>query len=117
MASPTGPFRPADRLLRSADFERVLREGTRIAVGEFVLMAAPGEGERRRLGLTVGKRVGNSVRRYAVKRRVREWFRANRCKLPAGTDLVVVGRGGAAQLSGREIVARLDAAAARQARS
>ena len=117
MASPTGTFRPADRLLRSADFERVLRRGNRVAAGEFVLIAAAGEGERCRLGLTVGKRVGNSVRRNAVKRRVREWFRANRGKLPAGTDLVVVGRSGAARLSGREVFARLDAAVARQARS
>jgi ribonuclease P protein component len=43
-----------------------------------------------RLGLSVGKRVGGAVRRNKIKRILREAFRKNRDRLPAGIDLVVV---------------------------
>lgn len=119
MSSPTGRFQPADRLLRSSEFESVLRTGQRRVVGKLVLMTAPGppKATRRRLGITVSKRVGNSVVRNHVKRRVREWFRSSREQLPAGTDLVVIGRRGAGELSGREVSRLLDAAVARQGRA
>ena len=109
---PTGPFRPADRLLRSREFEYVLRHGRRTTASQFVMLTSASQSSppRRRLGITVGKRVGNAVVRNHVKRRVREWFRASRKHLTSETDVVVIGRGGAGNLSGREIAALLDTA-------
>jgi len=52
-----------------------------------------------RLGVTVSRRVGGSVVRSLVKRRIREWFRRDRARLPMGRDLVVIARPGAARLS------------------
>jgi len=52
----------------------------------------------RRLGLTVSRKVGNAVARNHVKRRVREWFRAERDQLPEHVDLVVIAKPGAAEL-------------------
>lgn len=66
-----------------------------------------------RLGITVSRRVGGAVSRNHVKRRVREWFRRRRAELSPGTRIVVIGRPGAAELSGSEIASLLDDAVRR----
>ena len=67
---------------------------------------------RSRLGVTVSRRIGNAVIRNRVKRRVREIFRKEmRAKLPAGTAVVVIARGGAGALESSAIRDELNAAA------
>jgi ribonuclease P protein component len=76
-----------------------------VAARYFVVIAAPCEqpgAQRQRLGVTVSRRVGNAVNRNRVKRRIREWFREARHELAPGTDLVVIARNGAAELSAAE---------------
>lgn len=77
----------------------------------FVVVAAPRVADSpelsSRLGITVSKRVGNAVARNRVKRRIREWFRAEREQLDPRMDLVVIGRSQAAPLSGGEISRQL----------
>jgi len=107
-------LRRSDRLRNRKDFLRVNRTARRRTGAHFLALFAPSRAPRaRRLGLTVGKRVGNAVERNRVKRRVREWFRRERALLPPGTDLVVIARRGAAQLDGREIETELAALAQR----
>jgi len=99
-------FAAADRLHRSAEFLRLQRDGVRFQSPHFALYAgslddAPG---RSRLGVTVSRRIGNSVVRNRVKRRVREIFRqVIRAGLPAGTSIVVIARGGADTLESAAI--------------
>jgi ribonuclease P protein component len=85
-----------------------------------VFVRAPeGEQEARaepRLGITVSRKVGNAVARNHVKRRVREWFRRERARVAPGSELVVIGRRGAAELSGAEIASSLDEALERASR-
>ena len=45
-----------------------------------------------RIGITVSKRVGNAVVRNHVKRRIREWYRGARRRLPMGAEIVVIAR-------------------------
>jgi ribonuclease P protein component len=110
-------FERADRLRRSSEFQRLRREGRRQASSAFVLVVAPGvdrsDLKRTRLGIAVGRRVGNAVVRNRVKRRIREWFRHQRASLRRGVDVVVIGRAPAAALSGREIWQQLDGLARR----
>ena len=99
-----GPRR--GRLSRSAEFERVYRQGRSYGNRPFVLHAFPraGEGElgeTPRLGLSVSRRVGGAVERNAVKRLVREAFPRVSGKLPAGFDVVVVARPEAHELTER----------------
>ena len=45
-----------------------------------------------RIGISVSKKVGNSVVRHRVTRLVRECFRLNQKYLTSGLDIVVVAR-------------------------
>src|SRR2546421_68596 len=92
------------RLSRSAEFDRVYREGRSHAGRHFVLYWFPREGddEPPRLGLSVGRKVGGAVERNKVKRLLREAFWASEDKLPDGHDFVVVARADAGALAERE---------------
>ena len=68
----------------------------------MVLVVSDGVSQRPRLGLTVSRKVGNAVIRNRVKRRVREWFRLERGRLSAGTEVVVIARREASRLSFEE---------------
>jgi ribonuclease P protein component len=93
------------RLSRSAEFERVYRQGRSKGNRFLVLYAFPREEESDegpRLGLSVGRRVGGAVERTRVKRVLREAFWAEATRLPAGSDYVVVARPEALPLTERE---------------
>jgi ribonuclease P protein component len=93
------------RLSRSAEFERVYRQGRSKGNRFLVLYAFPREDADRegpRLGLSVGRRVGGAVERTRVKRVLREAFWEEARRLPEGSDYVVVARPEALGLAERE---------------
>ena len=91
------------RLSRSAEFERVYRQGRSKANRFFVLYAFPrepaAEDDGPRLGLSVSRKVGGAVDRNRVKRVLREAFWAEAPRLPESSDYVVVARPDARQLA------------------
>ena len=103
---PPGDGRPRRRRLsRSAEFERVYRQGRSKANRFLVLYAFPRDetsDEGPRLGLSVSRRVGGAVDRTRVKRVLREAFWAEAERLPEGSDYVVVARPDARELAERE---------------
>jgi ribonuclease P protein component len=81
------------RLTRSAEFERVYRQGRSCANRYLVLYTFPNESvEEPRVGLSVSRRVGGAVQRNRVKRVLREAVALKREQLGAGRDVVVVAR-------------------------
>jgi ribonuclease P protein component len=92
------------RLSRSAEFERVYRQGRSKGNRYLVLYAFPREDDEEgpRLGLSVGRRVGGAVDRTRVKRVLREAFWGEAQRLPAGSDYVVVARPESLALTERE---------------
>jgi ribonuclease P protein component len=117
VTASTGRFSRADRLLRSREFQHVTRHGLRAASSAYVvLVLCSASGAPPRLGLTVSRKVGNAVVRNRVKRRIREWFRQERGRLAGTTEIVVIARQEAAELSFAEGARHLSALATRAAR-
>ena len=88
------PFRPEQRLRSSADFTEVYRQRTSVADGVLIVYGSKNTLDWPRLGLSVGRRVGNAVIRNRWKRVIREAFRLNAVELPQNLDLVVHPRPG-----------------------
>src|SRR5262245_10562397 len=88
-------FRPEHRLKKQEDFDRIYQ--ARVFATDDVLVI---NGDRNdlphcRLGLSVSKKVGTAVVRNRWKRLIREAFRLQRERLPAGLDLIVRPQKGA----------------------
>ncbi len=106
---PPGRAPRRRRLSRSAEFERVYRQGRSKGNRYLVLYAFPRaeeaserEEDGPRLGLSVSRRVGGAVDRNRVKRVLREAFWAEAERLPGGSDYVVVARPDSRDLAERE---------------
>ena len=98
------------RLTRSAEFDRVYRQGRSFANRHLAVYAFPRPAEETtRLGLSVGRKVGGAVERNKVKRLLREAFWQSEDLLPAGHDFVVVARSDAGEFAEREGLAGVKA--------
>jgi ribonuclease P protein component len=77
------------RLLKSSEFDRVMRSRASAVDGALRLYGVANELGHARLGLTVSRRMGGSVVRNRWKRSLREAFRLSQHQLPA-CDLVCI---------------------------
>ena len=77
---------------KNGDFQLVYGEGKSFANRFLVMYVRRTEGGHSRIGISVSKKVGNSVVRHRMVRLVRESFRLHENVLKTGLDIVVVVR-------------------------
>ena len=87
-------------LKKTEDFKKVYDEKKSYATKNIVLNIKKNvEMESNRLGISVSKKVGNSVIRHRLKRLMREVFRKNLDSIYDGYDFVVVFRVGSSEMN------------------
>jgi ribonuclease P protein component len=95
LAMPTGEsFARTKRLRRPAEFQRVFQHGRSVADSVVVIYGCANERGHGRLGLSVGRKLGNAPQRNHWKRLIREVYRRHASAV-AGLDIVVIPRRGA----------------------
>ncbi|MCX7805800.1 MAG: ribonuclease P protein component [Planctomycetota bacterium] len=94
MAESGFRFRRAQRLRKSSRFDRVFARGRAFRTPLLTVCAIPNGMGMTRMGISVGRRFGDAVRRNKVKRMCREAFRLAQHELPRGLDLVIIPRPG-----------------------
>lgn len=87
-----------------ADFQKVYRTGKSYANRLLIMyVMKTEEGADTRIGISVSKKVGNSVVRHHITRLLRESYRLNKPMVKAGLDIVVVARAAAKESNFRQI--------------
>lgn len=89
-------MRNMNSLKKNADFQKVYRVHDSLA-NKYLVMYKRKHGEEEgltesRIGISVSKKVGNSVVRHRVVRLIRESYRLNKAVLAPGYDIIVVAR-------------------------
>ena len=92
-----------ESLKKQQDFRNCYRSGRSYANRYLVLYVCGNGKEGNRIGISVSKKVGNSVVRHRVTRLIRESYRLHQQEFNSGLDMVVVARAGAAEAAYHEI--------------
>jgi len=92
-------FPKSARLRKRKEFLSIQHEGRRHHTPHFVVIRRPALRGVSRLGITVSSRVGNSPIRNRIKRLVREIFRRHREALSPPSDVLIIARPGADNLT------------------
>ena len=83
-----------DSIKKTKDFQKIYRKGKSYA-NSYIVMYVDKTGEDNKLGISVSKKVGNSVVRHRITRLIRECFRLNKEKFIEGINIVIIARTGA----------------------
>lgn len=97
----------SDSLKKNDDFKNVYKKGKSYANRYLVMYVLENNTDKNRLGISVSKKVGNSVVRHRVTRLVRESYRLHENIFNSGLDIVVVARSSASSVSYADIESAL----------
>lgn len=88
-------------------FKSVYHNGRSYANLYLIMYVLKNDGLKNRIGISVSKKVGNSVVRHRITRLIRESYRLNEDMFNSGLDIVVVARAGARDKGYEEISSAL----------
>ena len=93
----------SESLKKNRDFQVVYKSGRSYANKYLVMYIMENHQNKNRLGISVSKKVGNSVVRHHITRLVRESYRLHEEIFNSGLDIVVIARNSAASVSYHEV--------------
>ncbi|MDF2842638.1 MAG: hypothetical protein K0R00_1064 [Herbinix sp.] len=85
----------SEALKRNEDFREIYSTGKSFANKYLIMYVKNNNLDMNRLGISVSKKVGNSVIRHRVTRLIRESYRLSENSFISGLDIVVVARANA----------------------
>lgn len=97
----------SESLKKNKDFQVVYKRGKSYANKYLVMYLMKNETENNRLGISVSKKVGNSVVRHRLTRLIRESYRLQEEHIQRGIDFIVVARVSAKERNYHEIESAL----------
>ena len=92
---------------KNNDFQKVYKNGKSLANKYLVMYVLKNDLEENRIGISVSKKVGNSVIRHHFCRLVRESYRLHEEIFNSGLDIVVLARQSAKDASYHDIESAL----------
>ena len=96
-----------DSLKKNSDFQNVYDKGKSKANRYLVMYVAQNNLSINRLGISVSKKVGNSVVRHHLTRLIREAYRLNSNMFNSSLDIVVIARNTAKDKTYKEVESAL----------
>lgn len=97
----------SESLKKNSDFQNVYKKGKSSANRYLVLYRIENGTQRNRVGISVSKKVGNSVVRHHLTRLIRESYRLHETEFRRGYDMIVIARPGAKECTYREVESAL----------
>ena len=97
----------SESLKKNADFQKVYKMGRSYANRLLVMYVLKNGGNKNRLGISVSKKVGNSVIRHHITRLIREAYRLQEDMFNSGLDIVVIARSTARDITYHEVESAL----------
>ena len=93
----------SESLKKNKDFQYIYRKGKSYANKYLVMYVLENGTSQNRLGISVSKKVGNSIVRHRLTRLIRESYRLQEERFRCGLDIVVIARIGAKEKNYKDI--------------
>ena len=97
----------SESLKKNKDFQLVYKCGKSYANKYLVMYIKENNTRKNRLGISVSKKVGNSIVRHRLTRLIRESYRLQEDRFRCGIDIVVIARIGAKDRTYKDIESAL----------
>ncbi len=97
----------SESLKKNMDFQNVYKNGKSYANKYLVMYVLKNDLNKNRIGISVSKKVGNSVIRHRITRLIRESYRLQEDVFNSSLDIVVIARSTAREVGYKEIESAL----------
>lgn len=88
---------------KNEEFREIYNQGKSYSNKYLVMYIYENGTQNNRIGISVSKKVGNSVVRHRLTRLIRESYRLNEYMFNSGLDIVIIARAGSKEKGYKEI--------------
>ena len=100
-------MKQSESLKKNIEFQNVYKNGKSYANKYLVMYVLKNDLNKNRIGISVSKKVGNSVIRHRITRLIRESYRLQEDVFNSSLDIVVLARSTAREVGYKEIESAL----------